>query len=72
MVEKAKSLNMKLRVHVKVCYQSVICNQTHKTIEGARIQLEGIPEEDQAIIVSTVSELKYFADRGFNNITYLS
>ena len=72
MVEKAKSLNMRERAQSKVCCNSVISIQTHKTIEGARIQLEGMPEEDQAIIVSTVDELKYFADRGFNNITYLS
>ena len=39
-------------------------------MEGGRIQLEGISEEDQAIIVSTMSELKFFAERGFNNITY--
>lgn len=44
--------------------------QTHKTAEGGRIQLEGIAKEDQAIIVSTMAELKFFADRGFNNITY--
>lgn len=48
----------------------LIVEQTHKTAEGGRIQLEGIPKEDQAIIVSTMAELKFFADRGFNNITY--
>lgn len=48
----------------------LIVEQTHKTAEGGRIQLEGISKEDQAIIVSTMAELKFFADRGFNNITY--
>ena len=31
--------------------------------------MEGIPKEKQAIIVSTMAELKYFADHGFQNIT---
>ena len=52
-------------------YRLLVCMtwKTHKTIEGARIQLEGIPEEKQAIIVSTLAELKYFADHGFQDIT---
>ena len=59
MVQRAKQMGVGLRVHVK----------THKTIEGARLQLEGIEDDKKAIIVSTMAELKFFADHGFEDIT---
>ena len=58
MLATARSLGLRIRPHVK----------THKTIEGAKLQLEGVPEDNQAIVVSTVAELKFFADHGFQNI----
>lgn len=57
MREKARSAGVSLRPHVK----------THKTIEGARLQLGG---ESGPITVSTLAEAEQFATAGFADITY--
>lgn len=33
--------------------------------------MEGLEEDKKAIIVSTMAELKFFADNGFRDITYI-
>lgn len=56
MIEAAKEAGVGLRVHVK----------THKTIEGALLQLGG---SLSSIIVSTLAEARYFAHSGlFNDV----
>jgi D-serine deaminase-like pyridoxal phosphate-dependent protein len=54
---KAERNGVILRPHVK----------THKTIEGARLQLGA---ETGPITVSTIAEAEDFADHGFEDITY--
>jgi D-serine deaminase-like pyridoxal phosphate-dependent protein len=53
----AKGAGVRLRPHIK----------THKCAEIARIQTEGF---DGKITVSTLAEARFFAERGFNDITY--
>jgi D-serine deaminase-like pyridoxal phosphate-dependent protein len=53
----ARGAGVRLRPHVK----------THKCAEVARIQTEG---SDRAITVSTLAEARFFAERGFGDITY--
>jgi len=57
MSEKASSLGVRLRPHVK----------THKTIEAARLQVGG---HFGGITVSTLAEAAFFAAGGFRDITY--
>jgi D-serine deaminase-like pyridoxal phosphate-dependent protein len=57
MLEKAKESKVRLRPHVK----------THKTIEGARLQLGA---EKGPITVSTLAEAEFYADAGFDDITW--
>lgn len=57
MIDRAKSLGIRLRPHVK----------THKTIEGTRLQLGG---EFDSITVSTLAEAACFASQGFKKQTY--
>lgn len=57
MAERTDRLGVRLRPHVK----------THKTVEVARLQLTGRPP---AITVSTLAEARFFAERGFADITY--
>jgi len=57
MREKAVRAGVRLRPHVK----------THKTIEGARLQLGG---KTGPITVSTLAEAEFFADQEFRDITY--
>ncbi|HUO84032.1 MAG TPA: alanine racemase [Thermoanaerobaculia bacterium] len=57
MRDKARISGVLLRPHVK----------THKTIEGARLQLGG---EAGPITVSTLAEAEFFAAHGFDDITY--
>ncbi len=54
---KARASQVLLRPHVK----------THKTIEGARLQLGG---ETGPITVSTLAEAEFYVDAGFRDITY--
>lgn len=54
---RAKSLNVALRPHVK----------THKCAEIARLQTAG---NKGGIMVSTLAEAHFFAQRGFSDITY--
>jgi hypothetical protein len=44
--------------------------QTHKTLEGARLQAGPVPHGIQGIVVSTMREAEFFADGGFTDITY--
>ncbi|MFL6230943.1 MAG: alanine racemase [Pyrinomonadaceae bacterium] len=53
----AKRWGVRLRPHVK----------THKCAEVARLQTEG---HEDAITVSTLGEARWFAERGFTDITY--
>jgi D-serine deaminase-like pyridoxal phosphate-dependent protein len=57
MASRAHRLDVKLRPHVK----------THKTIEGARLQVKG---HFGGITVSTLAEAEVYADYGFTDITY--
>lgn len=57
MAEKATSLGVRLRPHVK----------THKCIEGARLQTAG---HFGGITVSTLAEARHFAAKGFQDVTY--
>jgi len=57
MMDRCKFLNVGFRPHVK----------THKTIEGALIQTGGKYEK---IVVSTVEELQFYINAGFNDIVY--
>lgn len=57
MLEKAKESNVRLRPHVK----------THKTIEGARLQ---VGADKGPITVSTLAEAEFFAGAGFDDITW--
>jgi D-serine deaminase-like pyridoxal phosphate-dependent protein len=57
MLQKAAASGVVLRPHVK----------THKTVEGARLQLGG---ERGPVTVSTVAEAEFFADHGFDDITW--
>lgn len=57
MREKAARSRVAFRPHVK----------THKTIEGAKLQHGG---ERGPITVSTLAEAEFFADAGFDDITY--
>ena len=57
MLQRAASLQCALRPHVK----------THKTLEGAWIQTGGTA---RCITVSTLSEARFFADGGFDDILY--
>jgi D-serine deaminase-like pyridoxal phosphate-dependent protein len=57
MADKASRLGVRLRPHVK----------THKTIEGARIQIRG---HFGGITVSTMAEARALAAAGFHDITY--
>jgi D-serine deaminase-like pyridoxal phosphate-dependent protein len=57
MREKAAVSGVALRPHVK----------THKTIEGARLQLG---TERGPVTVSTLAEAEFFADHGFDDITW--
>ncbi len=54
---RAKELNVNLRPHVK----------THRCLEIAKIQTE---TTNGAIMVSTLSEAKFFSANGFSDITY--
>ncbi len=59
MRERANTMNVDLRPHVK----------THKTIQGALIQTEGL--KSPKIVVSTMAEAQFFADSGhFSDILY--
>lgn len=57
MSERAGSMGVSLRPHVK----------THKTIEIARMQVKG---HASGITVSTLAEARFFAQAGFDDITY--
>lgn len=57
MLDKAKKSNVRLRPHVK----------THKTIEGARLQ---VGTDKGPITVSTLAEAEFFANAGFDDITW--
>ena len=57
MLDKARDAGVTLRPHVK----------THKTVEGARLQLGG---DSGPITVSTLAEAELYADAGFRDITY--
>jgi len=57
MAERAALLGVRLRPHVK----------THKTLEGARLQVRG---QFGGIAVSTLAEASFFANGGFADITY--
>lgn len=57
MREKARASGVAFRPHAK----------THKTIEGARLQHGG---EAGPITVSTLAEAEFYADAGFEDITY--
>lgn len=57
MSSRMKELGVNLRPHIK----------THKCIEVARIQTEG---HSGGVTVSTLAEAKFFAERGFRDITY--
>ncbi|MEO6588866.1 MAG: alanine racemase [Pyrinomonadaceae bacterium] len=54
---RAKELNVNLRPHVK----------THRCLEIAKVQTE---KTNGAIMVSTLSEAKFFSANGFSDITY--
>lgn len=56
MLQKAKKHQVHLRPHVK----------THKTVRGARIQVE----ESLKVTVSTIAEANFYSQSGFQNITY--
>eukprot|EP01089_Gocevia_fonbrunei_P004743 TRINITY_DN14797_c0_g1_i1.p1 TRINITY_DN14797_c0_g1~~TRINITY_DN14797_c0_g1_i1.p1 ORF type:complete len:389 (-),score=64.21 TRINITY_DN14797_c0_g1_i1:64-1230(-) len=58
MIQIAKSRGVSLRPHVK----------THKTIEAATLQTMG--QEKPKIVVSTLSEARFFAAGGFGDILY--
>ncbi|HEY0386453.1 MAG TPA: alanine racemase [Pyrinomonadaceae bacterium] len=58
MSERTKSFGAHLRPHVK----------THKCIEVARLQTEGLPRK--GLTVSTLLEARAFAAKGFTDITY--
>eukprot|EP01098_Paradermamoeba_levis_P013683 TRINITY_DN6287_c0_g1_i1.p1 TRINITY_DN6287_c0_g1~~TRINITY_DN6287_c0_g1_i1.p1 ORF type:complete len:413 (-),score=87.33 TRINITY_DN6287_c0_g1_i1:85-1323(-) len=63
LLERVKRLGLEFRPHVK----------THKTVEGAKLQLGWDSEHDQSnkpIIVSTLSEGRFFVENGFQNILY--
>lgn len=57
MASRAQALNVSLRPHVK----------THKTKQGGRLQTHG---SSGGITVSTLAEGRYFAEGGFQDITY--
>jgi D-serine deaminase-like pyridoxal phosphate-dependent protein len=57
MTARAKTLNVRLRPHVK----------THKCVEIARLQTEG---NFGGIMVSTLAEAQFFLRHGFSDITY--
>ena len=57
MAERARDLGVRLRPHVK----------THKCIEAARLSVEG---HFGGICVATLAEARFFADAGFDDITY--
>lgn len=57
MSSRMKEFGVSLRPHIK----------THKCIEVARIQTEG---HTGGVTVSTLAEAKFFAERGFSDITY--
>jgi len=57
MAERAAALGVRLRPHVK----------THKCLEAARLQVRGMRGP---ITVSTLAEARFFADEGFDDITY--
>ncbi|MGC2235978.1 MAG: alanine racemase [Pyrinomonadaceae bacterium] len=57
MTARAKELNVALRPHVK----------THRCVEIAKLQTE---ENAGGIMVSTLSEARFFANHGFSDITY--
>lgn len=57
MAENARKAGVRLRPHVK----------THKTIEGARLQVQG---HFGGITVSTLAEADYFAKGGFEDMIY--
>jgi D-serine deaminase-like pyridoxal phosphate-dependent protein len=57
MTARAKQLNVRLRPHVK----------THRCIEIGKLQTEGGAGE---IMVSTLSEARFFSQNGFSDITY--
>eukprot|EP01083_Nonionella_stella_P262616 892822_1 len=59
MQEKAKKYGVFLRPHVK----------THKTIEGGLLQTRHSPE-CRKVVVSTLSEAKFFSENGFHDILY--
>jgi D-serine deaminase-like pyridoxal phosphate-dependent protein len=54
---KARRLGVRLRPHIK----------THKCIEVARLQLDGLPH---AVTVSTLAEARVFIQHGFTDVTY--
>jgi len=58
LLKVAKDRNIDIRPHVK----------THKTLEGARFQTAG--QKHPKIVVSTLSEAKFFAEGGFRDILY--
>jgi D-serine deaminase-like pyridoxal phosphate-dependent protein len=57
MAERVRSMGARLRPHVK----------THKCAEVARLQTENT---DAALTVSTLAEARFFAERGFLDLTY--
>jgi len=57
MADLARRLGVRLRPHVK----------THKCVEAARLQVRG---HFGGITVSTLAEARFFADAGFDDITY--
>eukprot|EP01102_Stenamoeba_stenopodia_P001747 TRINITY_DN11587_c0_g1_i1.p1 TRINITY_DN11587_c0_g1~~TRINITY_DN11587_c0_g1_i1.p1 ORF type:complete len:411 (-),score=78.08 TRINITY_DN11587_c0_g1_i1:52-1227(-) len=60
MIETAKRLGVALRPHVK----------THKTLEVGKLQRGNDSEVFKGIVASTLAEVKFFADGGFDNILY--
>eukprot|EP00824_Muranothrix_gubernata_P014214 TRINITY_DN29471_c0_g1_i2.p1 TRINITY_DN29471_c0_g1~~TRINITY_DN29471_c0_g1_i2.p1 ORF type:complete len:381 (+),score=35.69 TRINITY_DN29471_c0_g1_i2:126-1145(+) len=44
--------------------------KTHKTLEGARLQCVGSETAEAGLVVSTLSEARFFAAGGYKDITY--
>src|SRR3712207_6632863 len=57
MSERVRSFGARLRPHVK----------THKCAEVARLQTEN---SEGSLTVSTLAEARFFAERGFTDLTY--
>eukprot|EP01097_Dermamoeba_algensis_P007053 TRINITY_DN440_c0_g3_i1.p1 TRINITY_DN440_c0_g3~~TRINITY_DN440_c0_g3_i1.p1 ORF type:complete len:463 (+),score=91.75 TRINITY_DN440_c0_g3_i1:39-1391(+) len=57
LINKSKAAGLALRPHIK----------THKTVEGARMQLGG---ELESVVVSTLAEARLLCQNGFQDILY--